>query len=202
MSPRLAALIAIVGAGLGMLAIVALTTTGLNRPLPTAETVAKVQIGGPFTLIDHTGRQVTDSDFKGKFMLIFFGYTYCPDICPTTLTEISDAVNMLGDQQEDVVPVFVTVDPERDTTEHLGEYVTFFHPRLVGLTGSLEQIADVARAYKIYFRKGEIPDDDPGGYLVDHSSIAYLIGRDGDFVTHFSHGTTPEDMARRIRDHL
>jgi len=202
MSPRLAALIAIVGAGLGMLAIVALMTTGLNRPLPISENVAKVQIGGPFTLTDHTGKQVTDADFHGKFMLMFFGYTYCPDICPTTLTDITDAMNLLGEQQEEVVPVFVTVDPERDTVEHLGEYVTFFHPRMVGLTGTLMQISEVATAYKIYYRKGTLPEDDPEGYLVDHSSIAYLIDRNGDFVTHFSHGTTPEQMAQRIRETL
>lgn len=203
MSPRLAALIAILGAGLGMLAIVALTTRGLDRGMPAAEQVAKVQIGGPFSLTDHTGKSVTDADFRGNYMLIFFGYTYCPDICPTTLTDMGDAMRQLdGEQADKVTPVFITVDPERDTVEHLAGYVEFFHPRLVGLTGTTQQIADVARAYKIYFRKGEIPDDDPEGYLVDHSSIAYLVGPDGSFVTHFSHGTTPEQMAERLRAEL
>lgn len=156
-------------------------------------------VGGPFTLVNHKGETVTDKDFLGGYMLIFFGYTYCPDVCPTVLSDISSVLDMLGDEKAaKITPVFVSVDPARDTPEHLAEYVTFFNPRTVGLTGTEEQIKAVARAYRVYYRKNEPKGDDPQDYLVDHTSIIYLIGPDGKLVTHFSHGTDPKAMAERL----
>ncbi|MHC8507800.1 MAG: SCO family protein [Rhodospirillales bacterium] len=175
---------------------------GSGMGAPGAETLARAAIGGPFTLTDHTGREVTDADFKGRFMLIFFGYTYCPDVCPTTLSDMADAVNLLGADQDKVTPVFITVDPARDTVAHLKDYVAYFHPRMAGLTGTLEQTAAAARAYKIFFRLNDAPAADPQGYLVDHSSIMYLMGPDGAYAAHFPHGSTPKDIAQGIREHL
>lgn len=156
-------------------------------------------VGGPFTLVNHKGETVTDKDFLGGYMLIFFGYTYCPDVCPTVLSDISSVLDMLGDEKAaKITPVFVSVDPARDTPEHLAEYVTFFNPRTVGLTGTEEQIKAVARAYRVYYRKNEPKGADPQDYLVDHTSIIYLVGPDGKLVTHFSHGTDPKAMAERL----
>jgi len=159
-------------------------------------------IGGPFTLTDHNGNEVTDASFHGKFMLVFFGYTYCPDVCPTALTDISDAMDSLGDSAEKITPVFISVDPARDTPEHLKEYASYFHPRLVAMTGSEQVIKTVAKSYRVYYAKAKSEDEDPESYLIDHSSIIYLMGPDGKFVTHFSHGTEPDVMAERIRGYL
>lgn len=154
----------------------------------------------PFSLIDQTGRTVTDRDFAGRFMLIFFGYTHCPDICPTDLTVMSDAVDLLGPAGERVQPIFITIDPARDTVESLADYVPEFHPRMVGLTGTEEQITAAAKAYRVYFRAGE-PDED-GAYLMEHTSYTYLIDPSGEYVTHFVYGQGPEKMAEIIRKHL
>src|SRR5690606_16276706 len=116
-------------------------------------------IGGPFTLTDHTGATRTDKDFRGKLMLIYFGYTWCPDVCPTAVQVMSVAIDMLGEQGNEVVPILITVDPERDTPAHLAEYVKNFHPRLVGLTGSPEAISETAKAYRVYYRKADVNAD-------------------------------------------
>ncbi|MEX2311767.1 MAG: SCO family protein, partial [Rhodospirillales bacterium] len=156
-------------------------------------------VGGPFTLVNHKGETVTDKDFQGSHMLIFFGYTYCPDVCPTALSDMTTALDMLGEEKAGkITPVFISVDPARDTPEHLAEYVPFFNPRTVGLTGTEEQIKAVARAYRVYYRKNEPKGDDSQDYLVDHTSIIYLVGPDGKLVTHFSHGTDPKAMAERL----
>lgn len=159
-------------------------------------------IGGPFSLVDQDGRAVTEADFKGRFMLVYFGYTFCPDVCPTQLTRIGNALDMLGEAADKVTPVFITVDPERDRPEHLKEYLTFFHPRTVGLTGTPEQITAAAKAYKVYYKKAETEGGDPGDYLMDHTSVTYLMGPDGGFVTHFSHDVDAEAMAARLREIL
>jgi len=159
-------------------------------------------IGGPFALTDHNGNEVTDASFHGKFMLVFFGYTYCPDVCPTALTDISDAMDSLGDAAEKITPVFISVDPARDTPEHLKEYASYFHPRLVAMTGSEQAIKTVAKSYRVYYAKAKSEDEDPDSYLIDHSSIIYLMGPDGNFMTHFSHGTEPDVIAQRIREYL
>jgi cytochrome oxidase Cu insertion factor (SCO1/SenC/PrrC family) len=133
-------------------------------------------IGGPFTLIDHTGKLRTDEDFRGKLLLISFGYSYCPDVCPTDLQQIGLAVDGLSAGADAVQPLFITLDPERDTAVHLADYVPLFHPRLIGLTGSAEQIRRVALAYKVYYAK--YPPDSPD-YVIDHSSFIYLVDKAG-----------------------
>ena len=159
-------------------------------------------IGGPFTLTDHNGNEVTERSFRGKYMLVFFGYTFCPDVCPTTLTDVSTALDILGFEGEKIVPVFISVDPARDTPEHLKEYATYFHPRLVALTGTPKQVAAAAKAYRVYYAKAKSEGSDPNDYLMDHSSVIYLMGPDGKFQQHFSHGTDGEAMVKRIRELL
>ena len=156
-------------------------------------------IGGPFSLLDHSGSLVADTDFHGEFTLVFFGYTHCPDVCPTTLQEVAVAMAALGDESAEVRPLFITVDPERDTPEVLAHYVSAFHPRIVGLTGTVEQVAAVTEAYRVFYAKAEIDAD---FYLMDHSSALYLMGRDGRFLTAFSSTTLPEDMAAKIRGYI
>jgi len=169
---------------------------------PEGTKVAIPSVGGPFTLVDQDGRTVTDADFRGKYMLIYFGYTFCPDVCPTALTEVGQAIDKLGKDAEKVVPIFITVDPERDRPEHLKEYVRFFHPRMVGLGGSVAQVAAAAKAYRVYFAKAREKGAAEDEYLMDHTSITYLMGPDGKFLAHFSHGTSADAMAERIRKFL
>ena len=159
-------------------------------------------IGGPFTLVDQNGKTVTDKDFRGQYLVIYFGYTYCPDVCPTSLTNMSDALDLLGDTAARVTPMLITIDPVRDTPEHLKEYATYFHPRLHALTGSPEQIAAVTKAYRVYYSKVKGEDATEDDYLMDHSSVTYVMGPDGMFRLHFSHGTDAETMASRLRDIL
>lgn len=155
-------------------------------------------VGGPFTLIDHHGRTVTDADFKGKPTLIYFGFTYCPDVCPTSLLLMQTAVEQLGkDAEKQVNMLFISVDPERDTPEVLKDYVGNFSPAMVGLTGTPEQIAAVARAYRVYYKRQEGKDGAP--YLMDHSSIFYLLDRRGRFARHFTHQSKAEDIAAAIK---
>lgn len=161
--------------------------------------------GGAFTLTDHNGETRTDRDFRGRHLLIFFGYTYCPTICPTNLAHMADALSRLGPAAEKIQPVFITIDPARDTPELLRDYVRHFDERLIGLTGTEAQIRDVARKYRVHRRKVMDPDADPAdkdSYLVDHSSITHLIGPDGKFVTLFPHDTTGETMAMRLGKYL
>lgn len=163
-----------------------------------AGTGAGAAIGGPFALVDQDGRTVTDADFRGKYMLVYFGYTYCPDVCPTSLSRNSGAMELLGDKAEAIVPVLITVDPERDTPEVLKDYVGFFHPRLVALTGTPEQVAAAAKAYRLYFARVEQEGAEAGTYLMDHTSITYLMGPDGSYVRHFSHNLSAERMAEQL----
>ena len=167
--------------------------------------------------MNHLSQTVTDADFHGRFLLLFFGYTFCPDVCPTTLTNITDALDRLGGVGDRVIPIFVSVDPERDTPEYLGEYLSYFHPRLVGLTGTPEQVAAAAGAYRVYYAKAgqgggsggsraDLPTPHGHGgeedYIMDHTAVIYLMGPEGKYLAHFAHQTTPEDMASGIRRHL
>jgi protein SCO1/2 len=170
-----------------------------RRSLATADLMA---IGGPFNLLDHTGRAVTERDFAGKLLLVYFGYTYCPNLCPTALALMGQAIDLLGDGGAPVVPLFFTLDPARDTPEQLQMYVGYFHPRLVGLTGSPEHVAAAARAYQIHFDRLPGHDGDDEDYLLDHTAIIYLMGRDGRFRAHFSLETPPAAIAARIREYL
>jgi protein SCO1/2 len=154
-------------------------------------------VGGPFTLVDQHGAEVTEQDFAGRYMLIYFGYTYCPDFCPMSLSNMAQALDLLPPAQaEQVAPILITVDPERDTVEQLAEYAPLFHPRLVALTGSVEQVKQAAKAYRVYFSKAD--NGDPDAYLMDHSTFIYLMGPDGRYVRHFSHSAAPEEIAAGI----
>jgi cytochrome oxidase Cu insertion factor (SCO1/SenC/PrrC family) len=158
-------------------------------------------VGGPFELIDQTGRTHTDRDFRGKLMLVYFGFTWCPDVCPTDLQAIGLALDRLGADAAQVQPLFITVDPERDTSAHLAEYVPAFHPRLIGLTGSADAIRRTADAYKVYYAK--IPlGNDPSDYTVDHTAFIYLMDRDGNYLGFFPPGTSADRMIEIIRPHL
>ncbi|MCW5698360.1 MAG: SCO family protein [Rhodospirillales bacterium] len=160
-------------------------------------------IGGPFKLIDQHGNVVTDVDFRGKYMLVFFGYTFCPDVCPTGLARNSEALELLGEKGDNIVPIFISVDPERDTVELLKNFADFFHPRLVALTGEKDMITEVAKAYRVYYAKVVEPDNkDDEMYLIDHSAITYLMGPDGKYIRHFGHNLSAERMAELLRESL
>ena len=159
--------------------------------------------GGPFSLIDHHGTRRTEQDFRGRYMLIYFGYATCPDICPTGLQTLSTALDLLGARADAVQPLFITVDPARDRPQALKDYVSHFHPRLIGLTGAESEIRAVAKAYRIHRRKVVLADSaGPDDYLVDHASITHLMGPDGKHVTLFPHGTDAERMAEVLRRYL
>lgn len=158
-------------------------------------------VGGPFELTDHTGHVRTERDFRGQLMLVYFGFTYCPDICPTDLQAIGQALDKLGRDGERVQPLFVTVDPERDTAQHLAEYVPLFHPRLIGLTGSVDAVRKAADAYKVYFAK--VPTGkEASDYTVDHTAFIYLMDRNGNYLGFFPPGTTADRMVEIIRPRL
>ncbi|WP_417450355.1 SCO family protein [Kordiimonas sp.] len=158
------------------------------------------RLGGDFTLTAHTGETLSNRDFRGKFMLIYFGYSFCPDVCPLELAKMTLGLNELEKEGYDTTllqPLFITVDPERDTVSALNEYVTDFHPRLIALTGSMEDIQDVAKKYRVYFKKREQEGID--GYLMDHQSFIFVMGPDGDYVRLFSAKDQPEDIAAAFR---
>lgn len=164
------------------------------------ETSAGLSIGGPFTLTDQFGAVRHDTDFHGKLMLVYFGYTYCPDACPTALEDMTQALDELGDKQTEVQPIFITVDPARDTSAQMKLYAENFHPRLVALTGTPEQVAAVAKEYRVYYQKVE--QGGANDYLMDHSSFIYLMDRDGHYLAHFGPGVKPEQMAAGIKRFL
>lgn len=157
-------------------------------------------IGGPFTLVDQNGNTVTDATYRGKWMLIYFGYTFCPDVCPTTLNRNAQAISLLTDEQKaKIVPIMVTVDPERDTPKVMKAYVASFSPQMVGLTGTLDQVEAAARAYRVYFAKTPTSETE---YLMDHSSFTYLVDPAGNFVQVISQETTPDQLADTLRKRL
>jgi cytochrome oxidase Cu insertion factor (SCO1/SenC/PrrC family) len=157
----------------------------------------KALIGGPFTLTDQNGRRVTDQDFRGKYMLVFFGYTYCPDVCPAELQVISSALDKLGAKGEQVTPVFITIDPQRDKVEQVRDYIRNFHPRMVGLTGTPEEIDAAAKVYRVYHVKAQNAKS-ADEYLMDHSTLVYLMNPQGEYVTHFAYGMSADKIAERI----
>lgn len=157
-------------------------------------------IGGPFRLTDSSGKVRRDTDYRGKLMLVYFGYTFCPDICPTDLQQIGRAMEQLGADAIEVAPIFITLDPERDTRKLLAHYVPAFHPQIVGLTGKAEAIRQAALAYKVYFKK--VPVQGWMRYTIDHSAFIYLMGRDGQYLGFFPPGTSAERMVETIRPHL
>jgi cytochrome oxidase Cu insertion factor (SCO1/SenC/PrrC family) len=160
----------------------------------------RAPVGGPFELTDQSGHRRTDADFRGKLVVLYFGYTYCPDVCPTELQSISLALDKLGAAAEAVQPLFITVDPERDTPARLADFVSSFHPRLIGLTGSLADIRKTAIAYRTFFVKNSTST--PGDYSVDHTGFIYLVGKDGQYLGFLPPGSTPDAIADAIRVRL
>lgn len=175
-------------------------------------------IGGPFELTNTDGETVTAADFRSEYMLVYFGYTYCPDVCPTSLMDMTRALDRLAEQAPEtakqIQPLFITVDPARDTAEVLGNYVENFHPRLVGLTGSRDQVRAAAKAYRVHYEKvtpaeyygtdseaAQAADADTE-YLISHSSYIYLMGPDGDYITNFKYGERPKDIAEALRRYV
>jgi cytochrome oxidase Cu insertion factor (SCO1/SenC/PrrC family) len=167
-------------------------------------TTGSALIGGPFTLTDQSGQRRSETDLEGRYALVYFGYTYCPDICPTSLSTMTQGIDLLAEQAPDkakaVLPVFITVDPERDTVEALASYAEHFHPRLLALTGTEAEVAAAAKAYRIYYQKVE--ESGASDYLMDHSSILYLMGPDGSYLTHFTHASTAEEIAKSLAERV
>ncbi len=184
---------------------------------------SEVQIGGPFTLTDQHGNMVNDGDFRGKVMLVFFGFTHCPDICPVTVSNLSKAMELLGEQADSVVPIFITVDPKRDTPEAMSAFLANFDKRIVGLTGTQEEISKLEAAYKAYAARTDVAvpegheeghegdedhhDDangghDDGDYMMDHSAYIYLMDKNGTYSKIFSSTTPAEELARAVQHSL
>jgi len=193
---RLLLILAAFVAGLASVFAVVIIVSGRE---PGAVATPAGAIGGPFQLVDQTGRTVTEADFKGRPFLVFFGYTHCPDVCPTTLFDISEMLGKLGPDAERVGALFITVDPERDTPEQLKDYLSSFNPRLTGLTGDPAAIAAVTKEYRVYAKK--VPTEN-GDYAMDHTALTYLMSKDGRFVAPFNLKRTPEDAAADLRRYL
>jgi protein SCO1/2 len=157
-------------------------------------------VGGPFELVDQDGNPVTDQTFKGRLTLIYFGFTYCPDACPTALGVMSAALDKLDVAADRVVPILITVDPDRDTPAVLKDYVSNFHPGMMGLTGTPEQIAKVAKAYRVFYQKA--PGTTPADYVMDHTLLIYLMDGEGKYLKYFGPDATADQIAEEIRKHL
>jgi cytochrome oxidase Cu insertion factor (SCO1/SenC/PrrC family) len=168
---------------------------GLGRSVTTGQ----AEVGGPFRLIDQNGKSVSDADFRGRYMLIYFGYSFCPDVCPTTLGVMAQAMDKLGGEAHRVVPIFITIDPERDTPNVLTDYMKAFGPEFVGLTGSEAAIKDVEKKYRVYAAKKPLEN---GNYGMDHSSVIYLMGPDGKLVSFHDEAISPDDLAKELRDKI
>ena len=164
---------------------------------PPPQSTGISRIGGHFSLTAPDGTEVTDRSFPGKWLLLYFGYTFCPDVCPSELQLISAALDALGPKAERIVPLFITIDPERDTPGQLATYVQSFHPRLIGLTGTASEIAAVAKEYRVYVRKAPDPKS-TAGYSMDHSALIYLLGPDGTYRAHFTPGIAVETLEQRL----
>jgi protein SCO1 len=198
MTARTARVLAMLGAFLGGLVVVfgvILLTTNQFPGTPQAA----AQIGGPFQLTDQDGRRVSDQDLRGKPFLVFFGYTHCPDVCPTTLFDLSEVLRSLGPDADRVGAAFITVDPERDTSAALKDYLSSFDPHLRGLTGDADAIRAVTKAYRVYYKK--IPLEG-GDYTMDHTALVYLMSKDGHFIAPFNVKRPPEVAAAELRKYL
>ncbi len=189
----------------GTLVVLVLYLPGI-RPQPPATTsstnTGTVSIGGPFTLQDTTGKTVTEADLKGRYSLVFFGFTHCPDICPLVLQNVTRALEDAGPAADQVQPVFITVDPERDTPEEMKAYAANFHPRLLAFTGTVEQVKNAQQAYKVFAAKVPLKDadgKDTGDYSVSHTGFVYLMGPDGKYVSHFDKDADAAAIAARLR---
>ena len=199
MNPRTTRLLLILSAfmaGLVLCFAVVLLVTG-RGPSPLANPTAA--IGGPFKLTDQNGNPISDRDLKGRPFLVFFGFTHCPEVCPTALADISQVMDKLGPDADKVNALFVTVDPERDTPAVLKDYLTSFNPRLLGVGGDADALAAVAKAYRVYYKKVPLKD---GDYTMDHTAIVYLMDKNGQFVSPFNLRRRPEELAAELRRYL
>ena len=194
---RLSRPVVIIAAFAASLAIGLLLMTWLMGDL--RKVAAPAAIGGPFQLADQSGKVVTEKDLKGRPTLIFFGFTHCPDVCPTSLFEISEVLRAMGKDADKVNAFFVSVDPERDTQAAMKDYLSSFDPHLKGLTGNAEQVAKVLTAYRVYAKKVPLKD---GDYTMDHTALVYLMDRDGNFVAPFNMKRKPEDAAAELKRYL
>jgi len=190
---------------IGVFVLVASVAAWMFTPNPANDTASNTQnqmgnlVGGPFSLVNQDGERVTEKDFLSSYFLVYFGYSYCPDVCPVDLQSMTAALDLLNEETLDKVqPVFITIDPERDTVEVMKAYVSLFHPKLIGLTGTPEEITAATRAYRVYARKVETESDSE--YLMDHSAITFLMSPEGKYIAHFSTGFKPEAMAQRLED--
>jgi len=165
---------------------------GLGRVVTTGQ----ADVGGPFQLTDQSGKRVSDKDFRGRYMLIYFGYSFCPDVCPTTLAVMAQALEKLGDRSQRIAPILITIDPERDTPKVLEDYVKAFGPSFVGLTGSVAEIKAVEKKYRVYAVKKPL---EGGNYGMDHSSVIYLMGPDGKLVSFYDEAISPDDLAKDLK---
>lgn len=182
---------------LGLIGLAAWLGSGVVGKPDRGQKSDRAQVGGSFSLVDGENRGVTDQTFRGRYMLVYFGFTHCPDICPTSLLVMGNALERLGEKGDDIVPIFITVDPERDTPEVVGGYVKHFGERFIGLTGSMQQVQAAADAYKVYFNKVE-DEGSALGYMVDHSGFIYLMGPDGAYLTHFPHTISETALAEGL----
>ena len=186
----------------GTVLILILYLPGMRSPPKPAITVTgQAAIGGPFTLEDTKGNAVTEKILEGHYTLIYFGYTFCPDICPLALQYLTQAIQMAGPVADDVLPLFITIDPERDTKEVIAAYLGHFHPRMQGLTGTPEQIREAERVYRVYANKSP-GSDGKADYMMDHTGYIYLMDREGRYVAHFPKDATAQDIATRLRREL
>ena len=199
MAPSTTRFVLVFAAFLGGLATVLAVVLVVARPPGAALSSASAAIGGPFKLIDQNGRTVTDADFKGEPSLVFFGFTHCPDACPTTLLELSDVLQKLGPASSKLHVLFITVDPERDDVASIKDYLSSFNPQVIGLTGDPTAIAAVAKEYRVYYKK--VPTE-AGDYTMDHTALVYLMDRNGHFVAPFNLRRTPEEAAADLRRYL
>jgi protein SCO1/2 len=179
----------------------AIPLAGCGAAKPEEPPLAGARIGGPFTLIDQNGKTVRDSDFAGRYRIVYFGYTYCPDVCPTDMAKIGQAMKVLDKEAPrvvaKVVPIFITVDPERDTPAAIKQFVANFHPGIVGLTGSPKDIAAVAKSYAVYFKKQ--PPGPGGGYMVDHLAVAFLMSPNGEPITSLPIDKDGQAIAEQVK---
>lgn len=192
---------------IGILLIAAILTGGLlwslsnlrQEPGPIVVTTGEAEIGGTFSLIDQNGVRRNDQEFRGRYMLVFFGFTFCPDICPTTLAILSAALDDIGPLADEIVPILISVDPERDTPEILKPYLSAFGPEFVGLTGTKEEIDNAVGAYRAFY---QILDGEGDDYLVDHSTIIYLMDGEGKYVTNYDLNMGPAAIAADLRQRI
>ena len=185
-----------------MVLILFLYLPGMRPEQPSTTSTGTVAIGGPFTLTDVHGKTITEADLKGRYSLVFFGFTHCPDICPLALQVVSQALEAAGPAAEKVQPVFITIDPERDTSEAMAAYMANFDPRFMALTGTPDQVQGAEKSYRVFAAKVPIKEaegKDTGDYAMNHTGYIYLMDRNGQYLAHFQKDTAPDELAARLK---